>query len=120
MKNPLQALFGVGLLPKTDFPPDSRYHGITVKTLPGSDGEPVAYLARRFPPAPERFQTLSVYRVAGGDRLDRISAHLLGDAEHFWHLCDINGVIWPDDLEVEGTRVHLTLPADVPAPEGDR
>lgn len=119
MKNPLQALFAAGLLPKTDFPPESRYHGIAVKTLAGPDGEAIAYLARRLPPAPERFETLSVHRVRAGDRLDRMAAALAGDAERFWFLCDVNGAIWPEELEEEGRLVRTTLPADVPAPKDE-
>jgi hypothetical protein len=121
MTNPLEALFGAGLLPKTDFPPQSRYHGIGVRVLEPApdrpDDEPVAYLARRWVPSPERFATLSAYRTVEGERLDRIAARLVGDSEAFWQLCDANGVVWPTDLEQPETVVRTTLPADVPAPE---
>ena len=114
MSNLLEAMFGAGLLPKTDFPPESRYHGIAVRLLPLPDGSSVAYLARRFAPAPERFATLSVHIVAQGDRLDRIAAQLTGDAEQFWSLCDANGAIWPEELEAAEARVRVTMPADLP------
>lgn len=117
MSNPIEALFGAGLLPKTDFPPESRYHGIPVRTEVGPDGVPTAYLARRLVPSPERFATLAVHRVSEGERLDRIAARLIGDPEQFWQLCDANGVIWPHELEVPETRIRQTLPADVPGPE---
>jgi hypothetical protein len=113
MKNPLQALLGAGLLPKTDFDSESRYHGSEVRTLPGPKGEPVAYLARRFPPSPDLYTTASVATIAGADRLDRISARLLGNAERFWQLADVNGALWPTDLEAEGAKVRTTLPAGV-------
>ena len=67
MSNMLEALFGAGALPKTDFPPESRYHGVAVRTLIGPEGVQVAYLARRFCPDPARFATLSVHRVAPGE-----------------------------------------------------
>ena len=41
MSNPIEALFGAGLLPKTDFPPESRYHGIAVAhASPGPTARP--------------------------------------------------------------------------------
>lgn len=117
MSNPLEALFGAGLLPKTDFPAESRYHGIGVRVITGADGAPVAYLARRWVPAPDRFATLSMTRTLEGDRLDRISTRLIGDPEQYWQLCDANGVLWPEDLEAPETPVRHTLPVDVPPPE---
>lgn len=120
MTSPIEALFGTGLLPKTDFPPDSRYHGIEVRTLSDAEGATVAYLARRFVPAADRFATLSAHAVREGERLDQIAARVAGAAERYWTLCDANGAIWPDDLEVAGTRLRLTLPADVPGPGEDR
>jgi len=120
MSNPIEALFGAGLLPKTDFPPESRYHGNAVRILAGKDGAPVAYLARRFAPSPERFATLAVHRVVEGDRLDRIAARLTGSSEQFWMLCDANGAIWPEELEVPEARIRQTLPLDVPGPEEQR
>lgn len=117
MSNPLEALFGAGLLPRTDFPPQSRYHGIAVRFIDGPDGTPVAYLARRWVPPSERFATLSVLRTAEGDRLDRITARLIGDPEQFWQLCDANGALWPEDLETPETPIRHTLPVDVPPPE---
>lgn len=118
MTNPIEALFGAGLLPKTDFPPESRYHGIAVRSLTGPDGVPTAYLARRFVPHPERFATISVHIVAQGERLDRNAARLTGDPERFWALCDANGAIWPAELEAEGAAIRVTLPVDVPANDG--
>jgi hypothetical protein len=120
MTNPIEALFGAELLPKTDFPPESRYHGSAVRKLIGPDGAPIAFLARRLVPSPERFATLAVHRVAEGERLDRIAAKLTGNPEQFWMLCDANGSIWPDELEVPEARIRQTLPADVPGPEEQR
>ncbi|WP_141340276.1 LysM domain-containing protein [Bradyrhizobium sp. USDA 3458] len=117
MTNPIEALFGAGLLPKTDFPLESRYHGNAVRAVLGPDGAPTTYLARRLVPSPERFATLAVYRVAEGDRLDRIAARLTGNPEQFWMLCDANGAIWPEELEVPETRIRQTLPVDVSASE---
>jgi hypothetical protein len=118
--NPLEALFGAGLLPKTDFGPESRYHGNAVRVLIQRDGASIAYLARRLVPSPERYATLSVHRVDAGERLDQVTARLIGDPEQFWTLCDVNGAIWPEELEGEDVRVRLTLAADVPAGDEPR
>jgi hypothetical protein len=117
MADTLEVLFGAGLLPRTDFPPESRYHGAEVRTFTAPDGGAVAYLARRFVPEPDRFQTISVHIVAQGDRLDLTAARLVGDSEQYWRLCDANGAIWPEELEAAEARVRVTLPIDVPAAE---
>lgn len=117
MTDTLEALFGAGLLPKTDFPPESRYHGAEVRTFTAPDGVTVAYLARRLVPEPERFRTLSVHIVAKGDRLDMTAARLIGDPEQYWRLCDANGAIWPEELEAAEAPVRVTLPADLPGAE---
>jgi hypothetical protein len=117
MADTLQSLFGAGLLPKTDFPPESRYHGAGVRTFTAPDGTEVAYLARRLVPEPERFRTLSVHIVAQGERLDLNAARLVGDAEQYWRLCDANGTIWPEELEAVEARIRVTLPLDMPGAE---
>lgn len=120
MTSALEAMLRGGLLPATDFPPSSRYHGVAVKQLIGADGTATPYLARRFVPAPERFATIATQRVAEGDRLDRIAARTIGDPLQYWALCDANGAIWPQALEEAGVTIRLTLPVDVPAPGGAR
>jgi hypothetical protein len=114
MKNPIQAMFEAGVVEATDFPPESRYHGLPARMAQGPDGTTIPYLSRRLVPDPERFADLRERRVAQGERLDQIAAAEIGDAEAWWQLCDANGAIWPDDLETLDTRLRLTLPADVP------
>ncbi|HYJ84091.1 MAG TPA: hypothetical protein VEW26_14760 [Allosphingosinicella sp.] len=120
MADTLSALFGAGLLPKTDFPPESRYHGSEVRSFTAPDGVEIVYLARRFVPEPGRFRTLSVHVVAQGERLDMVAARLVGDPEQYWRLCDSNGALWPEELEASEARVRITLPADVPGTEEGR
>jgi hypothetical protein len=111
----LEDLFGAGLLPKTDFPPESRYHGVETRVIELTHGRTVAYLARRLVPSPDGFATVSVHRVQQGERLDRISAELTGNAEQFWLLCDANGAIWPAELERTESAMRVTRPAGLDA-----
>ncbi len=115
MSDPLQALLApLGLVP-TAFPPSSRYHGARISSVTTRNGETIAYLARRFAPQPDSFQTLQLVTVRDGDRLDRLSAQYLGDPLAFWRLCDANGALRPNELvERPGRELRITLPAGVP------
>lgn len=113
----MEAFFDAGLQQKTTFPPESRYHGIGLKSFTGPAGVPIPYLSRRLVPAPERFAALSEHRVQQGERLDRIAAAQIGDPTQFWQLCDANAAIKPEELEVPDKPIRITLPADVPAPD---
>lgn len=117
MKNPIQAMFEAGVVEQTDFPPESRYHGVPTARIEGPGGIEIAYLRRRFSPPPEAFATLRVRRVAQGERLDQIAAAEIGDPEAFWMLCDANGAVWAEELEETDRFLRITLPAGVPGPE---
>lgn len=99
------------------FPPNSRYNGLPLLTHTFADGRPVAYLARRFIPPPERFSTMGTHRVVEGDRLDNLAARYLGDPEQYWKLCDGNGALRPDELvEAIGRSLRITLPEGLGSP----
>ena len=117
MTNPIQAMFEAGVVELTDFPPESRYHGIprTEAVLP--DGRRVAYLRRRIVPPAEAFDTRAFRRVTEAERLDYIAAQEIGDPEAFWQICDGNGALWAEELEEPGHELRLTLPAGVPGTE---
>jgi hypothetical protein len=115
MSDPLQALMQALPLEAGLFPPASRYHGVAVARLERRDGSTVAYLRRRFVPAPERFAVLAEHTVVDGDRLDNLAARYLGDPELFWRLCDANRAMRPDALtERAGRRLAITLPEGIP------
>lgn len=114
MKNPIQAMFEAGVVERTDFPPESRYHGIPTTQIIGADGVPVVYLQRRLAPQPETFFTQRLRRTRQGERLDQIAATEIGDPEAFWMLCDANGSVWAEELEQPGTEMRITLPQGVP------
>jgi hypothetical protein len=119
MKNPIQAMYEAGVVEATDFPADSRYHGVPMRTFTAPDGRQVPYLARRFAPPPEAFATLGWRILSEGERLDQIAAQAVGTPEAFWLHCDANRALWAEDLEVAGAELRLTLPEGVPAPEDE-
>ena len=115
MTDPLKAFMQANALTAPTFAPDSRYHGLETAHASRPDGEPVAYVRRRFLPPPEHFASLREHRVAVGDRLDNLAAKYLGDPQHYWRLCDGNGAMRPDELiDTVGRRLRITLPEGVP------
>jgi hypothetical protein len=99
------------------FPAGSRYHGVPTKTHLAADGRVVVYLARRFVPPSARFSLLNEHTVTGGDRLDNLAAHHLGDPELFWRIADANDALRPEELTEEiGRTLRITLPEGIPNP----
>lgn len=117
MKNPLQALIQMGVVPSVSFPTDSRYYNSSTLTYITPGGGTISYLARRFVPQPgaPNFATIATHNVRQGDRLDLIAAKYLGDPMMFWLICDANGAVRPNDLvETPGTVLNITTPLGVP------
>lgn len=115
MTDPLQALLAPSSISSTLYPINSRYNGIETATFEATDGRTIAYLKRRFVPAPESFALLEEHTVIQGDRLDNIAARYLGDPEQFWRICDANRAIRPEELtETTGRKLRITLPQGVP------
>lgn len=99
----------------SNFPPTSRYALTPTASLVRADGSTVAYLRRRFVPAPESFALLQWHLVQQGERLDNIAAQYLGDPEQFWRLADANRALRPDELtETIGRALAITLPQGIP------
>jgi hypothetical protein len=94
----------------TRFPPNSRYYALGTAEYRSTDGRSVVYLRRRLVPDPSRFVTVQEHQVVEGDRIDRMSAAVLGDPLHFHRLLDANGSLHPQELEEVGRRIRLTLP----------
>jgi hypothetical protein len=97
------------------FDPTSRYAPIEVARLTDRDGRKVAYVRRRFSPPGRALPLLVEVTVAQADRLDLITAHTLGDPEHFWRICDANDAMNPFDL-TGGDAVGRPLKVPVPQP----
>ena len=98
----------------TQFPPNSRYHGLATATLDTPDGT-IVFLRRRFVPGPERFALLAEHTVIEADRTDNLAAHYLGDPELYWRLCDANNAMLPEELtDTVGRKLRIVLPEGVP------
>lgn len=117
--DPAQLILGLDALRVHPLPATSRYHGVAVKIWVDAGGQAHAYLARRLVPSPERLATLRWHLVVERERLDHIAARELGDAEQFWRLCDANRVLRPEELEVTGRLVRVTLPDGIPGTSDD-
>lgn len=90
------------------FASNSRYAGLPFAKLTGPDGRDLAYVTRRFVPAPNTDPADPVHSVTDGERPDHLAAQHLGDPELFWQLCDHNLVRQPWELTAQaGTRVRL-------------
>jgi len=108
--DPVQAMLAQTSLQRTLFSATSRYYGLATASFQTADG-PVAYVKRRFVPQPERFQTIQVYTVQQGDRLDNVAAANLGDPTLFWRICDANRAMRPWTLtETPGATLRITMP----------
>jgi hypothetical protein len=112
--NAVQALLAQTSLPNSLFSATSRYYGLPIENLVLPNGNTIAYVTRRFVPAPERFQTLQYHTVTEGERLDNIAATYLGDPDLFWRLCDANRAMRPESLtDKPGLTLRITLPAGI-------
>jgi hypothetical protein len=89
------------------FAPGSRYERVPQAIYVARDGVQIPYvLLRPFPPAAPSGQ---VHEVTDYERLDLIAYRFYGDPEQFWRICDGNGELRPDDLEVVGRRLRIPL-----------
>jgi len=93
----------------------SRYKDMLTSAMAANDGQSIVYLRRRFVPKAENFTILQEHKVKEGERLDNITNQYLGDPERFWHLCDSNNAVNPDELtEINGSQINITLPEGIP------
>lgn len=74
--------------------------------------EVVPYLARTILPLADTFKPQTSYTIQAGDRLDNLSARLLGDPLLYWQLLEANNVSDPASLcAVPGRKI--VVPAAV-------
>ncbi|MEJ2709893.1 MAG: hypothetical protein P8074_19945 [Anaerolineales bacterium] len=93
------------------FEPTSRYALIENAIYETADGRRITYKLRRFLPQGAAMPLLVEVTTGVDDRLDLIAARTLGDAEHFWQVCDANNAMNPFDLTSEAGRLlRIPLP----------
>ncbi|MCL4436291.1 MAG: hypothetical protein M1503_02865 [Thaumarchaeota archaeon] len=93
------------------FETTSRYADIENTSLVTKNGEEIAYKKRRFLPDGSKMTLLQEVQVTAGDRLDRISARIIGDPEQYWRICDANNVMHPLELTAEsGSSLRIARP----------
>jgi hypothetical protein len=110
------AIFQYAGLKASLFAQNSRYLGTGTNTMTTASGQNVVYLQRRFVPRAGAFAVLQQYTVQQGDRLDNMAASLLGDSLLFWRICDANGALRPEEMEIPGLTLNITLPQGIPGP----
>lgn len=89
----------------------SRYYNLETAQFTPPTGRPVAYKRRRFLPLNTAQPALAEIKVVEGDRLDLLTAKVLGDPEQFWQLCDMNNAMNPVDLtDPSGRTLRIVLP----------
>lgn len=115
MTSTTQPVTGTAPLSSTAFPATSRYNGVAIVTLTTPDNRTISYLQRRILPAPDSFAFVQWYTVKQGDRMDTVTAKVLGDPLQFWRICDANGAMRPEDLVARaGLRLRITQPQGFP------
>jgi hypothetical protein len=116
MNDPVQMLLAAGAIPASPFGASSRYANVAIAryALPadanGGDNS-VAYVLRRFIPQAAAIPVATWHTVRGGERIDHLAAHYLGDVELTWRVADAN--LAGDFLEITATlgrRVAIPLP----------
>jgi nucleoid-associated protein YgaU len=115
----VQPIPGLAALPASltspRFPPGSRYARTEIAELTRPGALSIAYLRRRFVPAPETLADGGQHVVVAGERLDQIAAATYGDPLQAWQICDANRALDPRELTARpGRRLRLTLPAGMP------
>jgi hypothetical protein len=112
MTDPVQLLIDAGAIPSSPFGTESRYSGVALAVLPGRPGEPgIAYVRRRFIPAPSSIGTSGFHRVVGHDRPDLLAATYLGNVLLYWRIADVNAVVDPNELtDTLGRRIAIPQP----------
>jgi hypothetical protein len=87
----------------------SRYYGIEHTTMTLPDGRSVSYLRRRIVPMGDSLAIETEVTLSPGERLDQLAAHMLGDPEQYWRICDASNAMNPLDLLHEPGR-SLRIP----------
>lgn len=89
------------------FESTSRYSSIEDASIK-TDDRTIVYKKRRFLPNGSEMPLLHEVMIVTGDRIDTISARILGDPEQFWRICDANNTMHPLELTSEpGSLIRI-------------
>jgi hypothetical protein len=91
------------------FTENSRYYDIEIAKWQTTSNQTIVYFRRRFLPSSQKSEVIQEHQVSEGDRLDNITANYLHDPELFWHLCDANNAMHPNELTAQIGRL-LRIP----------
>ena len=95
------------------FDTNSRYYALEQASYVDNHGREIKYKRRRFIPDKSTAPFTEV-AVKQGERMDQISASVLGDPLHFWRICDANEGENPLTLcGTEGRRIKVPLPHSI-------
>jgi hypothetical protein len=86
------------------FETTSRYYTIEEGTITGSDNRTIRFRRRRFLPQGSGMPLLTRVTFLEEDRLDTITARVLGDPLQFWRICDANDAMHPDELTARADK----------------
>lgn len=93
------------------FTASSRYASIGESETTLADGRRVTYKRRRFLPDPDSLRTLATVTPTPFDRLDLISARVLGNPELFWMIADASNAMDPFALtDPPGQTLRVPVP----------
>lgn len=96
------------------FPLNSRYRNVPLRTRTAPDGTVEAFVGRRIIPGLERYTPIARHKLAGDERIDRVSGEYFGDPELYWRICDANGDEDPAlAASPEGRVITIPMPLEV-------
>lgn len=78
------------------------------------DGRRVAYKRRRLLPDVAAIPSLGRTPLIRGERVDLLSARVLGDPTQYWRLLDANGLMRSEDLGVAGDEPAPAIVVPMP------
>ena len=84
----------------------SRYKRMPTYEIKDSKGRTVKAVAL---PLPTESAPAGEHVLLEGQRLDHLAAQYLGDPTAFWRICDVNNVMYPDELKVIGERILIPI-----------
>ncbi|MBT9528180.1 MAG: Base plate wedge protein 53 [Rhizobacter sp.] len=111
MNDPIQMLIDAGAIPSVPFDAQSRYNGVPLALHTARPGEPpLAYVKRRFVPAPSSVAVAARHVVSAMERPDLLGAKYFAEPLLYWRIADANAVVDPNELtDTMGRRILIPV-----------